>query len=32
LAKLLGFMATGAPAETRAGILEKTGREAVTLS
>jgi len=32
LAKLLGFMATDAPAEIRAGILEKTGRECAKVS
>ncbi len=31
LAKMLGFMAAGAPAETCAGILEKTGRECAKL-
>ncbi len=31
LAKLLGFMAADAPAETCAGILEKTGRECAKL-
>lgn len=31
LAKLLGFMAAGAPAGTCAGILEKTGRECAKL-
>jgi len=31
LAKMLGFMAAGTPAETCAGILEKTGRECARL-
>jgi hypothetical protein len=31
LAKMLGFMATGTPAATCAGILEKTGRECAKL-
>jgi hypothetical protein len=31
LAKMLGFMAAGAPAEACAGILEKTGRECAKL-
>jgi hypothetical protein len=31
LAKLLGFMAADAPAETCAGVLEKTGRECAKL-
>ncbi len=31
LARLLGFMATDAPADVSAGILEKTGRECARL-